>query len=119
MNSHGPMTYGSQRGDRAGQGFVLQPRLREITLQDTSISGYLPSQLGVLTGLQYLDGARARLSGSLPTEIASLTALQVTLSLSHPYPNPDPNPGPNPDPDPDPNPNPDPNPDPRRWARLG
>ena len=112
VNSHGPMTYGSQRGDRAGQGFVLQPRLREITLQDTSISGYLPSQLGVLTGLQYLDGARARLSGSLPTEIASLTALQVTLSLSHPYPNPDPNPGPNPDPDPDPNPDPGPGPDP-------
>ena len=77
INSHGPMTYGSQRGDRAGQGFVTQPRLRELTLQDTSISGYLPSQIGVLTGLQYLDGARARLSGSLPTEMASLTALQV------------------------------------------
>ena len=77
INSHGPMTYGTHRGDRAGQGFVVQPRLREITVQDTSISGYLPSQLGVLTGLQYLDGARARLSGSIPTEIAGLTALQV------------------------------------------
>jgi hypothetical protein len=80
------MTYGSQRGARAGQGFVTQPRLREITLQDTSISGYLPSQLGVLSGLQYLDGARCRLSGSLPTEIASLTALQV----ASPYPCPQP-----------------------------
>jgi len=53
-----------------------------LDLYDNSLSGSLPSELGLLTDLQILRLASNALSGSLPSELGLLTDLQV-LRFNH------------------------------------
>ena len=56
------------------------PARSRRNFHDTLLSGSLPSQLGGLTALVYLDFHMNNLSGSLPTQLGALTSV-VYLQL--------------------------------------
>ena len=53
----------------------------ELVLQNKTLSGTIPGQLGDLTGLEVMVLSRNELTGEIPAELGSLTNLQV-LELS-------------------------------------
>ena len=55
--------------------------LTRATFAATSISGTIPSQLGHPKGLQLLDAARTSLSGTLPTELFERSGRLNTINL--------------------------------------
>ena len=57
--------------------------MRWLSLQDNGLSGTLPSELGSLSNLQRLELAWNSLSGTLPSELGDLSNLQE-LSLENP-----------------------------------
>ena len=66
------------------EGVVLstnEDRVVGLKLSEKQISGSIPTELGSLTALTKLDLSRNKLSGSIPTELGSLTALTI-LKLS-------------------------------------
>ncbi|MBO1351939.1 MAG: leucine-rich repeat domain-containing protein [Hormoscilla sp. GUM202] len=54
---------------------VVGSRVTEINLDNNNLSGTLPSELGSLSNLQTLDLEDNNLSGTLPSELGSLTNL--------------------------------------------
>ncbi|XP_078443352.1 receptor protein kinase-like protein ZAR1 [Wolffia australiana] len=56
-------------------------RVVAVSLSGLSLSGYLPSELALLTSLQNLSLSHNNLSGFIPAQIGALTAL-VSLDLS-------------------------------------
>jgi Leucine-rich repeat (LRR) protein len=46
-----------------------------LQLQDTSIFNSIPSEVGLLTNLEFIDMRSASITGSLPTELGKLTRL--------------------------------------------
>ena len=64
----------------------LSTMLTNVDIDTTLMSGTVPSELSRATGLRYLDWDSTSLSGSLPTELGLATALQYlytyTTSLS-------------------------------------
>ena len=56
-------------------GTYSSPSLQQPVLRYGDLSGTLPTQLGALTVLAWLDLDRNKLSGSLPTHLGALTAL--------------------------------------------
>lgn len=59
----------------------LGPNLRALDLSHNQFDGYLPDNIGSLTGLQFLDLAGNNLSGSLPTSMVDLISLS-SLDIS-------------------------------------
>ena len=55
---------------------VKNTRVTEIVLQDNNLMGSIPSSIGNLTNLEYLNLFRNKLSGKIPSSIANLTNLQ-------------------------------------------
>ena len=53
------------------------PTCKILYLQDNSLSGSIPSELGDLSNLQQLDLQNNSLSGSIPTELGDLSNLQI------------------------------------------
>ena len=51
-------------------------RVTELNLSRRGLTGSIPTQLGSLTNLQHLDLHRNQLTGSIPTQLGSLTNLQ-------------------------------------------
>ena len=50
---------------------VINGRVTFIELSDNNLSGPLPSDLGVLTGLDWLDVTNNQLSGAIPADLAA------------------------------------------------
>ena len=72
-----PVPCGSSwTGVVCSEGLVTQ-----LVLTSKNLMGSLPSELGLMTGLQYLDLSSNSLEGSLPTELGLMTGLTV-LDLS-------------------------------------
>ena len=49
----------------------------ELDLEDTGITGSIPSDIGYLKNLEWLDLSENELTGSIPSEIGNLTNLNV------------------------------------------
>ena len=57
-------------------------RVTRLSLNSKQLTGPIPSEIGGLTALQFLNLAGNQLTGAIPTELASLTGLQ-SLGLSY------------------------------------
>ena len=55
----------------------LLPYLERLELADNELSGSIPAELGLFTGLRTLDLSGNRLSGPIPDELANLTNLDL------------------------------------------
>jgi Leucine-rich repeat (LRR) protein len=55
---------------------TLLPNLETLYLQDTSLEGTIPSELGFLTNMRELLLDHTHLAGSMPSEICALSSLE-------------------------------------------
>ena len=55
-----------------------------LDLDRTSLSGYLPTQLALLTSIELIELQRNSLSGTLPTQLGNLTSVKHFSVLANP-----------------------------------
>ena len=67
---------GAPLGDWHGVTTDNDGRIVELNLQDNSLSGHIPSQLGILAALTKLLLGNNRLSGEIPAELGNLSSLE-------------------------------------------
>lgn len=77
LQSHEPCDY-SAEGRNAWHGVHCHAgKVEAINLSDNDLTGWLPTELGLLTNLQELRLSTGSISGTLPAELAQLSNLRV------------------------------------------
>ncbi|KAH9735400.1 protein kinase domain-containing protein [Citrus sinensis] len=67
------------KGELGHINFSCFPNLQYLDLSNNNLSGSIPSQIGSLSNLKYLDLDRNNLTGTIPKEIGSLRNLKELL----------------------------------------